>query len=145
MVNPPESSDPAAVGSDPRVPAGLRDSLREMARSALRHLQLRCALFGLETAEAAGHLCRVAAAAALALVGGALAYLTGWAWLVIWAARRWAGGDLLPPLGVMAGVHALVALGAVWWLVARGRNPALFAATRAEFEEDQKWLHHRNP
>lgn len=145
MAIPHETSDSAAAGSEPRAPAGIRDTVREMAQTALRHLQLRCALFGLETAEAAGHLCRVAAAAALALVGGALAYLTGWALLVIWAARRWAGGDLLPPLGVMAGVHALAAVGAVWWLAARARNPALFTATRAEFEEDQQWLHHRNP
>lgn len=145
MDHPFESPHSTAAGSVPHGPAGIRDTVREMARTALRHLQLRCALFGMESAEAAGHLCRVAVAAALAVIGGGLAYLTGWSVLVILAARQWTGGDLLPPLAVMAGLHALAAVVSVWWLAARGRNPRLFAATRAEFEEDQKWLRHRNP
>jgi len=112
---------------------------------ALRHVELRCALFGLEASAAAGHVGRMVVAVAVAVVGGGLAYLTGWAVLVLWAARRWAGGDLVPPLAAMAGVHLLAALGAAWWLAVKARHRELFAATRAEFAEDQKWLHHPNP
>jgi|GEM_PF-2469379 len=135
--------DPAAPGPPPRESAGLIEGLRETLRAALHHAHLRWALFGLEAAEAAGHLRSAALAAAVAVIGSSLGYVTGWAVVVLWAARRWAGGDLLPPLAVMAGVHLLAALGALWWLVARGRSRDLFAASRAEFAEDQKWLHHQ--
>lgn len=145
MSSPDESSLPPAPGSAPRETAGVTESVREMARGALRHLELRCSLFGLEASMAAGHVGRVVAAVAVVLIGGGLGYLTGWAALVVWAARRWAGGDLVPPMAVMAGVHVLAALGAGCWLAVRWRNPALFAATQAEFAEDQKWLRHPKP
>lgn len=129
----------------PREPAGIKESGRDLLRSGLQYLQLRSVLFGLEAADAAGHLGRVVAALGVILFAGVLAYLTGWAVLVVWAARRWAGGDLMPPLAAMTGVHALAVAGAAWWLVARARRRPLFPATRAEFAEDQKWLHRPNP
>lgn len=136
---------PSAAGPPPREPAGIKESVRDLLRTGLQYLQLRGALFGLEAADAAGHLGRVVAAIGVILFAGVLAYLTGWVALVVWAARRWAGGDLVPPLAVMTGVHALAVAGAVWWLVARARRRPLFPATRAEFAEDQKWLHRPNP
>ena len=141
---PPHSPDDDAR-RPPREPAGVKESVRDLLRSGARYLQVRGALFGLEAAEAAGHLGRVVVAVAVVLGGGVLAYLTGWMVLVLWAARRWAGGDPLLPLAVMGGVHAAAVAGAVWWLSVRARRRPLFPATRAEFEEDQKWLHHPNP
>jgi uncharacterized membrane protein YqjE len=116
-----------------------------MLALGLDYLRARGALFGLEASAAAGHFGRVAAAVLVVLLGGVLTYLIVWIMIVLWAARRWAGGDVLPPLAVAAAVHALAAGAAVWWLVARGRNQELFPATRAEFAEDQKWLHHPKP
>jgi uncharacterized membrane protein YqjE len=139
------SPDPFADAPSPRESAGIKESLRDLARCGLQYVHLRGALFGLEAGEAAGHLGRVAAAVGVILFAGVLAYVSGWVILVLWAARRWAGGDPLPPLAVMTGVHVLAVAGAVWWLAARARRRPLFPATRAEFEEDQKWLHHRNP
>ena len=137
--------DPLADHPPPREPAGIKEGVLDLLRTALQYLQLRGALFGLEAADAAGHLGRVAAAVGIIVFAGVLAYLTGWMVLVLWMARRWAGGDLLPPLAVMTGAHLLAVAGAVWWLVARARRRALFPATRAEFAEDQKWLHRPNP
>jgi uncharacterized membrane protein YqjE len=140
-----QSADPSTAGPPPREPAGIKESVRDLLRSGLQYLQLRGALFGLEVADATGHLGRVVAAVGVILFAGVLAYLTGWAVLVVWAARCWAGGDLLPPLAVMTGVHVLAVAGALWWLTARARKRTLFPATRAEFAEDQKWLHRPNP
>ena len=145
MPFPHQSPHPAAAGLPPREATGIRESVREIALTALRHLQLRWMLLGAEAGQATGHLVRVALVALLAALGAVLFYLTGWAALVLWAARRWTGGDLVPPLAAMAAVHGLAAGACLWWLAARARHQALFAATRAEFAEDQKWLNHPNP
>jgi len=122
----------------------VKDGVRELSRAVLAHVQLRLALFGLEMREAAGHGQRVVMAAMVVVVAGLLGYVAGWAVFVLWGARRWAEGDVVPMLAVMAGVHGLAALGALWWLVARARRRQFFTATRAEFAEDQKWLHPGN-
>jgi uncharacterized membrane protein YqjE len=144
MPVPPPSTDPAGFAPPPPEPAGVVGGAREMLRAVLHHAHLRWALFGLEAVQAGGHLGRVALAVAVLALSGGLGYLTAWAVVILWAARRWAGGDLLPPLAVMAGFHLLLALGAGWWLAVHGRRRELFAATRAEFAEDQQWLQHPN-
>ena len=84
--------------------------VRELARLVWGHLQLRWALFGLEAGQAAGYFGRVAVAVGGVVVAGGLGYLAGWGVIIVWSARRWAGGDVLPPLAVMAGLHVLAAL-----------------------------------
>jgi len=137
--------DDGAAGRPPGEPAGLKDGLRELLRSVVEHARLRWVLFEIEASEAAGQLGRVVAAAVVVLAGTALAYVSAWAALVVWAARRWTDGDLAPPLAVAAGVHAVAAGLAAWWLVSRSRRRPIFPATRAEFAEDRKWLNRPHP
>ncbi len=137
-----EAAAGAAAGA---ASGGVVWEVRELARLVWGHVQLRWALFGLEAGQAAGYFGRVAVAVVVVVVAGGLGYLAGWGVVIVWSARRWAGGDVLPPLAVMAGLHVLAALTAAWWLAARRRHPELFAATRAEFAEDRSWLHPKNP
>lgn len=132
----------AAAGA---ASGGVVGEMRELARLVWGHLQLRWALFGMEAGQAASYFGRVAVAVGVIVVAGGLGYLAGWGVVIVWSARRWAGGDVLPPLAVMAGLHVLAALMAAWWLAARRRHQELFAATRAEFAEDRSWLHPKNP
>jgi len=144
MAIPEDPLDSTTPGLPPREPAGVKETVHEFVREILEYLRLRCALVALEAAAAGGHFGRVALAAAVVLLGSALAYVTGWVVVVLWVARRWAGGDVIPPLAAMAGLHLAAAVAAGWWLVARSRKQALFPATRAELEEDRKWMHHPN-
>ncbi len=136
-----EASAGAASGGG----GGVVWEVRELVRLVWGHLQLRWALFGLEAGQAAGYFGRVAVAVGVIVVAGGLGYLAGWGVVILWSARRWAGGDVLPPLAVMAGLHVLAALTAAWWLAAGRRHQELFVATRAEFAEDRSWLHPKNP
>lgn len=106
----------------------------------LGYLRLRWALFGLEAKMAVGHLGRIVLAVVVVVVSGGLAYVAGWGALIMWAARCWTDGDPVLPLAVAAGLHAVAAGVAGWWLKTRGSAAALFPETRAEFQEDQKWL-----
>ncbi len=152
MSSVPHSHSTAATGAAEAAGGGGNASgggvvweVRELARLVWGHVQLRWALFGLEAGQAASYFGRVAVAVGVVVVAGGLGYLAGWGVVIVWSARRWAGGDVLPPLAVMAGLHVLAALMAAWWLAARRRHPELFAATRAEFAEDRSWLHPKNP
>lgn len=139
-----------SVPFEPSVPppppqGGLAGSVRDLLRDAQEYASARCALFQLEARRAAGHFTRVAVAAAVALLGAGIGYVALWAVLVIFAARQWCGGDFLPPVAAMAGVHLLAAGAAVWWLARRGKGQALFTETRRELKEDQQWLNRRTP
>lgn len=142
MPVPSESSSPPPPEPSP---GGLAGSLRDLWCDAQEYAAARWALFQLEAQRAAGHFTRVAIAAAVVLLGAAVGYVALWAVVLIFAARQWCGGDFLPPVAVMAGVHLLAAGLAAWWLVRRGKGQALFNATRREFQEDQQWLNRRTP
>lgn len=143
MPEPPP--DDGAADRPRGEPAGLKDGLGELLQSVAEHARLRWVLFEIEASEAAGQLGRVAAAAVVVLAGGGLAYVSAWAAVLVWAARRWTEGNLAPPLAVAAGVHAVAAGLAGWWLVTRSRRQPMFPATRAEFAEDHKWLNRPHP
>lgn len=124
---------------------GLKASLQAVLQRGLDHVRLRWALLSVEAQLAAGQLARLAVAAVIVLVGGGLAYVAGWVALVLWVGHRWMDGDVVVPLAVAAGLHAAAAVAAGWWLKARATATPIFPATRDEFAEDQKWLHHPNP
>lgn len=114
--------------------AGLFDSLRQLARTALELGQVRLELLASDLQLEKLRLADAALRALLGLIlfGLGLVLLVGFVLLLLWDGYR------LPALGVLT----LLCLGGGWLLLLAARRRAspqqgLFSATRAELERDQ--------
>jgi uncharacterized membrane protein YqjE len=120
---------------------GFAESFRSLLHAALRYGHARLRLFYLEGREVL-HRGLMLAALAVGAVGGVLMAYGGFMIaLVLWIARTWWGGDVLPAIMLVAFGHLLLAIGAAVWLIHAARHAGIFHATLKEFKEDQQWLH----
>lgn len=120
---------------------GFAEGFRSLLNAALQYAHARLRLFYLEGREVL-HRGLVIVALAVSAVGGALmAYAGLIVALVLWIARTWWGGDVLPAIMLVAFGHLLLAIGAAVWLIRTARHAGIFHATLKEFKEDQQWLH----
>jgi uncharacterized membrane protein YqjE len=129
------------IPPSPAAPLGFSERARHLAGQILRLAGARWQLIALEARQARGHGVKLLLISLVALLATALTYLLTLFVVILWAARTWAQGDVLMPLAVAALLHLLVAIAAIVWLTRRGSTHAFFTATRAEFAQDQLWLH----
>ena len=112
-----------------------------MLNAALHYADARLRLFCLEGREVLRRGLLLAALAVGAVGGVIFAYAGLMIALVLWIARTWWGGDVLPATMLVASGHLLLAIGAAGWLIHAARPAGIFHATLKEFKEDQQWLH----
>jgi uncharacterized membrane protein YqjE len=60
--------------------------------------------------------------------------------LVLWIARTWWDGDVLPAVIIIALAHLLAAGACAAWMIRAARRGEVFHATLSEFREDRRWL-----
>jgi uncharacterized membrane protein YqjE len=116
---------------------GLIEALTRLGRSVFEMLQNRLELASLELGEAGGRLVTaiIASFAAVLLLGGAVAVLSAWIAVALWATLGHA------VLGWIALAYGLAGGGLLWWLRARLHGaPPLLADTLAELRKDAAFM-----
>ncbi len=121
---------------------GLLDTLARAGGSVFAMLQNRLELASLELGEAGARLVAtiVASFAAVLLLGGAIAALSAWVVVALWATLGHA------VLGWLALAYSLAGLGVLWWLRTHLRAaPPLLADTLAELRADSAFMRSAAP
>ena len=116
---------------------GLLDALARLGGSVFGMLQNRLELASLELSEAGSRLVMtiIVSFAAVLLLGGAVAVLSAWVAVALWATL----GHTV--LGWLALAYVGAGAGLLWWLRARLRNsPSLLVDTLAELRIDAALL-----
>ena len=111
----------------------LFEAVKRLGSSVLGTLQTRLELAGLELGEAGSRLVMtiVTSVAALLLAGGAVALLTAWVAVALWATLGHA------VLGWLALAYGVAGAAMLWWQRTRLRGgPALLADTLAALRAD---------
>jgi uncharacterized membrane protein YqjE len=68
------------------------------------------------------------------------AHLTAMAALILWLARTWWQGDVLPALAVVAGGHLVIAMLAFWAARYYFTSRPFFRHTLQELQTDKSWI-----
>jgi uncharacterized membrane protein YqjE len=119
---------------------GIAETLRSMFLAALRYAEARLRLFCLEGKEVLHRGLAVVALSIIAMLSVIITYAGIMIALVLWMARMWWDGDVLPAVMAAALGHALIAAGCAGWVIHVTRGTAFFHATLKEFKEDRQWL-----
>jgi len=85
----------------------------------------------------------LAALGITALVGAFFTYAGLMVALVLWIARTWWDGDLLPAILLVALGHMIMTFACVGWMIHAARHTQLFHATLKEWKEDRIWLNNK--
>lgn len=123
-------------------PPGLFDALTRLGASLAGALGHRIELAGIELGEARGRLVAalVVSLGAVLMLGGAVALLTAWVAVALWATL---GAAVLAWLAL---AYALGGAALLWWLRRRlHAEPGLLADTVAELKRDAAALRGQRP
>lgn len=123
-------------------PPGLLDALTRLGASLAGALGHRIELAGIELGEARGRLVAalVVSLGAVLMLGGAVALLTAWVAVALWATL---GAAVLAWLAL---AYALGGAALLWWLRRRlHAEPGLLADTVAELKRDAAALRGQRP
>ncbi len=125
------------MGENPPPPAGILESLRRVARTAVAVLQNRLELFSVELEEEKVRVVRLLVLAGVAIFLGNTALLAVSATVVVMVGER----ARVPVLICLSGIYVA---GAVWAVLAARKElrsgPPPFRDTLSEFNKDSEWL-----
>lgn len=121
--------------------SSLSDSVRTLLSSLVTYLETRWKLFKVESGEAMRLGIRVAMVAVFGLACAFVMYVCAMVGVTLWIAHQWWDGAVMPAAFIMAGVHLVLLLGCLGYILWSLRKQQLFHDTRTEFKEDKRWLH----
>jgi uncharacterized membrane protein YqjE len=121
--------------------SSLSDSVRTLLSSLVTYLETRWKLFQVESGEAMRLGIRVAVVTVFGLACAFVMYVCAMVGVTLWIAHQWWDGAVMPAAFIMAGVHLVLLLGCLGYILWSLRKQRLFHDTRTEFKEDKRWLH----
>lgn len=124
-----------------RKDRSLTESLHSMLDAILLYADARLRLLWMEGKGMARLGLVVAALGVFSAMSIIIAYFGSMAALVIWIARTWWSGDMLPALLIVASGHLVAAVACMVSVFYATRKTNPFNVTLKEFKEDKQWLH----
>lgn len=132
-------SEPASVSETTTDESGNTGSVQSLLQRTLSYLDARLKLLKAEARGAASTGVVALAVLLLAFTAGAVAFAAVSGALVVWAARSWWHGDLLPAALSVAAIDLSIAIAAGYVAQRLIRRARFFQHSIQEIEEDLKW------